>query len=180
MNIIVPELLRRLEAMGMPASAHDAYTTSWTRRMLVVPKTHVNDALCLGVPDALAYIPERKMLVQAVGHGDRLMLRPSDRHGNPRGQGYRDYCALDRQRQGYTTCPGHRDRWKRVNGVASGDLVRFRHRTHGLVEGYAVLDKRKARVGVALDGRQVSVKADAAVLLTHNHGYRVSMQEKAD
>ena len=36
MNIIVPELLRRLEAMGMPVSAHDAYTTSWTRRRLAV------------------------------------------------------------------------------------------------------------------------------------------------
>ena len=174
MNIIVPELLRRLDAMGMPASAHDAYTTSWTRRRLVVPKTHVNDALCLGVPDALAYLPSRKVLVQAVGHGDRLMLSTPDRHGNPRGRGYRDYCALGRQQQDYTTCPGHRDRWKRLNGVASGDLVRFRHRAHGLVEGYAVLLKKQARVGVMRDGKQASVKATEATLLARNHGYRVA------
>ena len=67
MNIIVPELLRRIEAMDMPVSEYDAYTTSWTRRRLGVTKTHVNDALCLGVPGVLAYLPSRKVLVQAVG-----------------------------------------------------------------------------------------------------------------
>ena len=174
MNIIVPELLRRIEAMDMPVSEYDAYTTSWTRRRLGVTKTHVNDALCLGVPGVLAYLPSRKVLVQAVGHGDRLMLSAPDRHGNPRGQGYRDYCALSRQQQGYTTCPAHRDRWKRLNGVASGDLVRFRHRAHGLVEGYAVLLKKQARVGVMRDGKQASVKATEATLLARNHGYRVA------
>ena len=116
------------------------------------------------------------MLVQAVGHGDRQMLRPADRHGNPRGRGYRDYCALSKQQQGYTTCPGHRDRWKRVNGVASGDLVRFRHKTHGMVEGYAVLMKKRARVSVMRDGKQVSVKAAAATLLARNHGYRITTE----
>ena len=180
MNIIVPELLRRLEAMDMPASTHDAYTTSWTRRRVEVPKTHVNDALCVGEPDALVYLPTRKVLVQAVGHGDRQMLRPSDQHGNPRGQGFRDYCALERQQQSYMTCPGHRVRGKRVNSIASGDMVRFRHGRHGVVEGYAVLMKKLARVGVMQNGRQVSVKAADAVLLARNHGYRVSITENTN
>ena len=75
MNIIVPELLRRLEQMGMPTAEYDAYTTSWTRRRLGVTKTHVNDALCVGAPDALAYLPERKTVARSTGHGDRQMLR---------------------------------------------------------------------------------------------------------
>ena len=180
MNIIVPELLRRLEQMGMPVTSHDAYTTSWTRSRLEVPKTHVNDALCVGVPDSLVYLPSRKVLVRAVGHGDRQMLRPADRHGNPRGQRYRDYCGMNRRRQGYETCPGHRDRAKLVRRIASGDMVLFHHGRHGLVKGYAVLMKKQARIGVMQDGRQVSVKAPDATLVTRNHGYRVSIQENTD
>ena len=174
MNIIVPELLRRLETMSLPTAEHDSYTTSWTRKRLGVPKTHVNDALCVGAPDALAYLPAVKTVVKSVGHGDRQMLRPADRHGNPRGQGYRDYCALPRQKQGYTSCPGHRSRHKRLGGIASGDLVQFRHRRHGLVRGYAALTA--GRVAVSHKGKPVSVRAQDAVLLARNHGYRVSVQ----
>ncbi len=176
MNIIVPTLIGRLEQMGLPVSIHDAYTTSWTRNRLGIPKTHVNDALCVGAPDALGVVPERKMLVRATGHGDRQMLRPSDRHGNPRGRGYRDYCALDCQRQGYTRCPGHRSRNKLLWGIASGDLVRINHPRGGVLQGYAVLDKKRGRVAVTHDGKPVSVMAKEATLLAHNHGYRVSIE----
>ena len=179
MNIIVPELLRRLEAMRLPASTHDAYTTSWTRKRLGIPKTHANDALCVGVPETLVYAPKRKIVVQASGHGDRQMLRPADRHGNPRGQGYRDYCGLPRQRQGYTRCPGHRSRQKRVLRIASGDLVRLCHSKRGIVRGYASLDKARGRVAVMDGGKLVSVKAEDAALIARNHGYRVSIESNS-
>ena len=174
MNIIVPELLRRLEAMGIPVAEYDAYTTSWTRRRLGVDKTHVNDALCIGAPEALDHLPDRKTVARSVGHGDRQMLRPADRHGNPRGQRYREYCALSRQHQGYTSCPGHRSRRKWLKGIASGDLVQFRHRRHGLVRGYAALTA--GRVAVSHEAKPVSVKAQDAVLLARNNGYRVSIE----
>ena len=177
MNIIVPELLRRLEEMELPTAEYDAYTTSWTRRQLGIPKTHVSDALCVGAPDAVAMLSPLKTVVRSSGHGDRQMLRPADRHGNPRGQGYRRYCALNRQRQGYTSCPGHRSRRKQLRGISSGDLVRIRHRRHGTLEGYAGLDKKRGRVGIQHKGRLVSVKAQNAVLLARNHGYRVSITE---
>ena len=176
MNIIVPELLRRLEAMGLPTAEYDAYTTSWTRKGLDIPKTPVNDALCVGAPETLSYLPERKTVVRSTGHGDRQMLRPSDRHGNPRGRGYRAYCGLPRQQQGYTGCPGHRSRRKQLRGIASGDLVRLRHRRHGILEGYAALDKKRNRVGIQHDGRQISVKVTDAMLLARNHGYRVATE----
>ena len=176
MNIIAPAIIGRMEQMGLPVSTQDAYTTSWTRNRLGISKTHVNDALCIGAPDALEVIPERKTLVRAVGHGDRQMLRPSDRHGNPRGQGYRDYCALPRQRQGYTGCPGHRNRLKTLRGITSGDLVRINHPKRGILRGYAVLDKKRGRVAVTHDGKPVSVMTKDAVLLARNHGYRVSTE----
>ena len=144
-----------------------------------MPKTHVNDALCLGAPEAVVHIPERKTVVSSVGHGDRQMLRPPARHGNPRGRGYRDYCALPRQRQGYTSCPGHRSRERRLGGIGSGDLVRLRHRGHGVLTGYAVLAKNTGRVGVSHGGRHVSVKAPAATLLARNNGYRVATSANA-
>ena len=176
MNIIVPELLRRLEQMELPTAEYDAYTTSWTRRRLGVPKTHVNDALCVGAPDAVTMLPPLKIVIRSTGHGDRQMLRPADRHGNPRGQGYRRYCALSRQQQGYTSCPGHRERRKQLRGLASGDLARLTHRKHGVLSGYAVLDKKGGRVGMQHEGRQVSVRAEDAVLLARNNGYRVSTE----
>ena len=107
LNVILPELLSRLRDAGLSVSAHDSYTTSHTRRKLGVAKTHSNDALFLGRPDSIALLSNYTLVVQARGHGDRQMLRPPDRHGNPRGRGYRAYCALPRQRQGYTACPGH-------------------------------------------------------------------------
>ena len=82
MNIIVPQLIQAIEDMGLPVGEYDAYTTSWTRKRLRVPKTHVNDALCVGALGSAIDMPERKVLATAVGHGDRQMLRPSDRHGN--------------------------------------------------------------------------------------------------
>ncbi len=175
MNIIVPELIRRLSDMDIPTTEYDAYTTSWVRRQLGVPKTHVNDALCVGAPDAVMMMPLMKTVVRSTGRGDRQMLRPADRHGNPRGQGYRDYCALPRQRQGYTSCPGHRSRGKRVAGITSGDLVRLTHRKHGVLKGYAGLDKKHSRVAVMYGGNLVSVKAKDAVMLARNNGYRVSI-----
>ncbi|MCY4655168.1 MAG: hypothetical protein OXC95_18645, partial [Dehalococcoidia bacterium] len=179
LNVILPELLRRLADLGPPVSRHDSYTTSWTRSRLGIPKTHVNDALCLGNPAAIQHFPKTKMVVQATGHGDRQMLRPPDRHGNPRGQGYRDYCALPRQRQGYTRCPGHRTRRRRASGIASGDLMRFTHPKHGTLTGYGALINNKTRVALTRNGRQLSVRVQEATLLARNTGYKVAAAKDA-
>ena len=179
LNTILPELLRKLGGLGFTVSKRDSYTTSWTRRRFGVAKTHANDALCQGSPNQLALLPHHTLVIQATGHGDRQMLRPQDRHGNPRGRGYRDYCALSRQRQGYTSCPGHRDPRRRVDGVGSGDLIRFTHPRHGTLTGYGALDKRKSRVPLKHDGRLVSVGTPQAQLLSRNHGYRLTTTQES-
>ena len=58
----------------------------------------------------------------------------------------------------------------------SRDLVQIRYRRLGLVRGYAVLYKRRGRVAATHEGKQVSVKAQDAVLLASNPGYRVSIE----
>ncbi len=179
MNVIIPTLINRLEDLGFAVSRQDSYTTSWTRGRLGVPKTRVNDALCLGKPMSINLLPERMLIAQAVGHGDRQMLRPTDKHGNPRGRGYREYCALDRQRQGYTRCPGHRLSKSRVAGIGSGDLVQFTHRKHGTLRGHASLMKNTGRVVVKHGDQQISVKAASSTLLAQNHGYRLLVAENS-
>ena len=173
MNVILPELLRRLRDTGLSVSEHDSYTTSWTRRKLGLNKTHANDALCLGSPGKLELLPKHTLVVQATGHGDRQMLRPPDRHGNPRGKRYRTYCALPRQQQGYTSCPGHRDPRKRLGGIASGDLVRIPHLKHGILTGYGTLDKRKSLAVLKHGDRAASVRISKTQLLSRNNGYRL-------
>ena len=49
--------------------------------------------------------------------------------------------------------------------------MRLNHSRHGVLEGYAVLDKKQKRVGI-----QVSVKVTDAVLLARNSGYLVAME----
>lgn len=173
LNVILPALLLRLRAGGYSVSAHDSYTTSWTRRKMGIPKTHALDALCLGNPGKLALLPHHTVIVRATGHGDRQMLRPPDKHGNPRGIRYPHYCALPRQKQGYTTCPGHRRRNRRAHGIASGDLVRFTHPRHGTLTGHGALISNQTRVALMHDSRPVSVRTSQAQLLGRNHGYRV-------
>ena len=84
-------------------------------------------------------------VIEATGHGRRQMLWTLSKYGTPRyktgRQGknslYRVYCRLSRDRQGYTTMPGHRPRQRRVKGITSGDLLRYDHPHHGAVKGYA-------------------------------------------
>ena len=57
-----------------------------------------------------------------------------DKHGTPKGRGYREYCKLPRGVQKRTPPPRHKKREKRVSGVTTGDYVKFNHegtKVHG-------------------------------------------------
>ena len=147
MNHLMPLIMKGLEGLEVPVAESDAVETAYTRKRLGVPKTHVNDAACLNSPETLTGIPETVTVIRAVGHGKRQMLTPPSKHGTPRyitgpkgrNRGYRAYCKLPRDQQGFTTMPGHRGRQRRVKGVTSGDLVRYIHPVEGAVMGYATL-----------------------------------------
>ena len=179
LNIILPALLRRLRNERYDVSTHDSYTTSWTRRKLEISKTHSHDALCLGRPEGIALLPRHTLIIQATGHGDRQMLRPPDRHGNPRGTQYPRYCALPRQQQGYTSCPGHRRRNRRAHGIAYGDFVRFTHPRRGTLTGHGALISNKTRVALIHGNKSVSVRTSHAQLLGKNHGYKLIATQKS-
>ena len=55
-------------------------------------------------------------------------------------------------------------------------MVQIRRQRLGLVRGYAVLHKRRGRVAVTHEGKQVSVKAQEAVLLARNPCHKVSIE----
>lgn len=138
---ILPEFLRRLGELGLPVNCHDRYTTARIRNSLNSPKTHVKDTPCLGIPVSIERSLDAMTMVSVTDHGDRQMLRPTDRHGNPRGQGYRRFCALARQAQRSTRYQGHRAHQRRLGSIPSGGLMRFRHHIHGPLTGCAAPDK---------------------------------------
>ena len=135
----------------------------------------MNDALCLGAPDALGVIPERKTLVRAVGTRrppDAQTARPPRQPRAVRATATTALCSgSDRATHlapvigTGASCSG---------AIASGDLVRINHPKRRSLRGYAALDKKRGRVAVTQDGKPLSVMTRAAVLLARNHGYRVS------
>ena len=179
MNQLMPLLLDGLEKLGIPFEKTDAISTAYTRKRLVVPKTHANDAACLGDPDGIINIPEEVTIIQSTGHGKRQMLSTPSLYGTPRykvgpegrNSPYRAYCRLPRSVQGHMTMPGHKLRQKRVKGITSRDLIRYTHPQDGVVTGYATIINRNTR---AQADSKHSIKLQAVTLLQRNNGYRYS------
>ena len=179
MNQLVPLLLTALENTELPILQTDAVSTAHTRNKLGIPKSHVNDALCLAEPLKVNNLPERLTLINAVGHGKRQMLSTPSKYGTPRykkgPQGrqspYRAYCRIPRAQQGFITTPGHKLRQRRRQGITSGDLVSYQHPKDSKVQGYAALANRNSRVAA---GKNKSVKTGQVTLLSRANGYRLS------
>ena len=177
MNQLVPLLRQYLEETGLPVAETDAVTTAYTRQRLGIAKTHVNDAISLSGPERVKNLPQRMTILQSVGHGRRQMLTQLSRHGTPRykpgPQGknspYRAYCRIPRDKQGFTTTPGHKLRQRRRQGITSGDLIRYNHHTDGELQGYVTLTNRNSRAGIA--GKR-SVQTSQITLLARGNGYR--------
>ena len=90
-----------LVATGLPVRCHSGGLTKWNRTRLGVPKTHANDAACVGDVVALDGWWKPGTAVRCTGRGAYRRTRV-DANGFPRG---------------YLT------RTKRVHGFATGDLV---------------------------------------------------------
>ena len=178
MNQIIPLLREALVQTGLPLRETDAVSTAHTRKELGIPKSHVNDALCLGEPRHVRNLPERITIIRAVGHGRRQMLWPPNKYGTPRykegaaGRNslYRAYCRMPRSQQGFTTTPGHKLRETRRQGISSGDLVSYQHPVDGPTKGYAGLTSRNTRVRT---GNSRTVQTGQATLLARGNGYRL-------
>ena len=93
-----------------------------------------------------------------------------DKHGTPKGKGYREYCKLTRKIQKELPTPSHKKREKRVGGVATGDYVVFNHRG-AIVHGHGTISHEQ----VALTKpKWKSIRATWATVLERSHGHQVT------
>jgi len=104
MNAVRWELLRRLQATGLPVECGSGGRTKWNRTRLGFPKEHWIDAACVGAstPDSLSIVGISPLLIKAVGHGNRQMCQ-TDKYGFPK---------------------AHRTRQKVFDGFRTGDMVK--------------------------------------------------------
>ena len=177
MNIIIPELIRDLQAQGWKVHQHAAATTAAGRRICGIPKSHHGDAAVTGCPNGINQIPHAPITIQAAGRGARQRIIP-DKYGTPRGDKFRKYSRLPREIQRVTPTPSHKKRPKRVGNIATGDYVTFIHHGRGktftgkgtTVHGYGTISKKS----VALTKpKWKSINADQATVLERNHGCKV-------
>ncbi|CCQ58234.1 HNH endonuclease [Crocosphaera watsonii WH 0003] len=70
------KLFNSLKELGLPIETGSGGLTKFNRKRLKVPKTHWQDAACVGqVPDNLVFKTNQPLLIKATGHGTRQMCR---------------------------------------------------------------------------------------------------------
>lgn len=71
-------LVNSLKELGLPVETGSGGLTKFNRKRLKVPKTHWQDAACVGkVPDNLVFKTNQPLLIKATGHGTRQRCRPN-------------------------------------------------------------------------------------------------------
>ena len=166
MNVIIPELLRRLRQQGHHVTEHDAAQTAANRQMLNVEKDHHIDAAVLGEPATLRGVPNHILSIKAVGRGQRKRIMP-DKSGTPRSQDWPNYCRLSPAERQKIPTPGHKNRRKRIDGIGTGDLVQIQHAS-GTVRGHATPYRNRVSIGTK-PARTSFISA--ATLIARHHGY---------
>ena len=166
MNVIIPELLRRLCQQGHHVTEHDAAQTAANRQTLNVEKDHHIDAAVLGEPTTLRGVPNHILSIKAIGRGQRKRIMP-DKSGTPRSQDWPNYCRLSPAERRKVPTPGHKNRRKRIDGIGTEDLVQIQHAS-GTVRGHATPYRNRVSIGTK-PARTAYISA--ATLLARHHGY---------
>ncbi|MDJ0583246.1 RNA-guided endonuclease IscB [Crocosphaera sp.] len=72
------KLFNSLKELGLPVETGSGGLTKFNRKRLKVPKSHWQDAACVGkVPDNLVFKTNQPLLIKATGHGTRQRCRPN-------------------------------------------------------------------------------------------------------
>lgn len=78
------KLFNSLKKSGLPVSTGSGGLTKFNRKRLKIPKSHWQDASCVGnTPDNLVFKTNQPLLIKATGHGTRQRCRP-DKFGFPK------------------------------------------------------------------------------------------------
>ena len=166
MNVIIPELRRRLCQQGHHVTEHDAAQTAANRQTLNVKKDHHIDAAVLGEPTTLRGVPNHILSIKAIGRGQRKRIMP-DKSGTPRSQDWPNYCRLSPAERRKIPTPGHKNRRKRIDGIGTGDLVQIQHAS-GTVRGHATPYRNRVSIGTK-PARTAYIST--ATLIARHHGY---------
>ncbi|MDJ0659904.1 MAG: RNA-guided endonuclease IscB, partial [Crocosphaera sp.] len=72
------KLFNSLKELGLPVETGSGGLTKFNRKRLKVPKSHWQDAACVGkVPDDLVFKTNQPLRIKATGHGTRQRCRPN-------------------------------------------------------------------------------------------------------
>ncbi|MGK7939146.1 MAG: RNA-guided endonuclease IscB [Crocosphaera sp.] len=72
------KLFNALKELGLPVETGSGGLTKFNRKRLKVPKSHWQDAACVGqVPENLTFKTNQPLLIKATGHGTRQRCRPN-------------------------------------------------------------------------------------------------------
>lgn len=96
-------LRNALLATGLPVEIASGGRTKWNRTRLGIPKTHANDAICVGRVGAVVGHTMRTLFAKCTGRGD-YQRQNSDAYGFP--------------------CGEPKPKTKKVHGFRTGDIVR--------------------------------------------------------
>ena len=178
LNIVMPTVLRELGSLGLPVEQTDAARTSWNRLNLNIPKSHVADAAVLGNCLSLRELPETALTISSRPRNGRRFRAQVDAHGTVRSKRWPDYARLNAYERASIWPPGHSSSQKRFGDqhIASGDLVRIRHRTAGLITGQAVIQHAGTRVKIVGTKPSRSTSISKTRLLRRNPGFTLSQQ----
>ena len=173
LNIVMSTILRELGSLDLPLEQTDAATTSWNRRKLNVPKSHVADAAVLGNCASLADLPEMATTITSRARNGRRFRAQIDANGTVRGRAWRKYARLNPYQRAKVSPPGHSTPRKRFGEqqIASGDLVRIRHRSANIITGQAVIANAGTRVRISGTKPSRSAPLSRTVLLRRDPGF---------
>ena len=178
LNIVMPTVLRELSSLGLPFEQTDAATTSWNRRKLDVPKSHVADAAVLGNCKSLTDLPKMATTITGRARNGRRFRAQVDAHGTVRGRAWREFARLKPYQQAGKSPPGHSSSQKRFGEqrIASGDLVRIRHSTAGQVTGQAVIANAGTRIRITGSKPSRSAALSRTILLRRDPGFTLTRE----
>ena len=158
MNATRWALDRELRTLGVPVEAASGGRTKWNRARFNVPKTHANDAACVGNVGGVIGADTQTLYVKCMGRGD-YQRQNVDAYGFPRGT------------------PKMRE--KRVRGFSTGDIVRVtqpRGKHKGTyVERVAV--RATGNFSIHANGKKFDVNWRNCRVLQRADGYRYAWRE---
>ena len=177
LNSVMPAMLRVLEANGLPVTICDGASTAYSRHQLGIPKTHVNDAACLDLPNEVTNTSSPATVLKRQRRHSRQSIN-CDAKGSPDSKELPGYSRLPKSTQGYTTPPAHSRGPRRLHGIRTGDIVRIKHQSGHTFTGRATLALKDQRVTIRSKGQPtVTAKPSQARLVAHGSRWTVSRRE---